>query len=460
MAVSKSSPCHENPLMRATRRIDALLADFFASRPLAGKHLCIALSGGIDSVVLLHAMHRLHQNSQERVRLSAVHVHHGLSRHADDWADFCFRLCQNHGVPCEVVSVCVPRNSGEGLEAAARRLRYGVFEAVEADALLLAHHRADQSETVLLNLLRGAGVAGAVGMRAERPQSQGAVLWRPLLEAPRSLIDSYAEEYKLPWVTDESNDDRHYRRNFLRHDIFPQLEGKFPGAEKSLARAAGHFAEAACLLDDLAILDKASTTAASGRLALASFNALPPARARNLLRHVWSAAGFRAPEVRWVDEALKQLVTAEASSEVCLSTLDGELRVYRGELFVVSKKTLQLPMPVVWSGQSVLPWAGSVVRFYSTTGKGVRQSLFTEGTVRLMPRQGGERLQPDAKRPRRRLRNLLQESAVPPWVRSQLPLLWVDERLAWVGGIGHDASLACPPGENGVFIEWDVARIS
>jgi len=267
---------------------------------------------------------------------------------------------------------------------------------------------------------------------------------RPLLDIPRNVIEVYAAEHGLHWIDDESNADRRFRRNFLRHEILPHLEATFPGAGKSLARAAGHFAEAAGLLDDLAAIDQNAASAASGRIALAALNALPQRRARNLLRHVWTAEGFQAPDTRWIDEALKQLATADPLSEICVARADGELRTYRGELYLVRLRADPPTAPVPWSGQDVLPWAG-----------GIRRSNMEVGLVDLGARQGGERLQPDARRPRRSLRNLLQEAAVPPWERQRLPMLRINTRLAWVGGIGCDAAFACPPGEEGLLPLWD-----
>ena len=455
MAASKSKSDHRHSSANPTQQLDSRLSTFLSGRLQAGAQVCVGLSGGMDSVVLLHALSRMQQTGVFQIRLSAIHVHHGISPHADGWAAFCAEFCSRCGVPLEVARVSVPRNSGEGLEAAARRLRHGIFVESRADWLALAHHRDDQSETVLLNLLRGAGVAGAAGMLAERPQAQGPALVRPLLDVPRSVIEAYAVEHELRWIEDESNADGHFRRNFLRHEILPRLEEKFTGAGQSLARAAGHFAEAAALLDELACIDRDAVRSASGRLALAAFNALPPARARNLLRHVWNAAGFRAPDTRWVDEALKQLSTANALSEVCLATPDGELHVYRGELHIVPLRPLPPELPLPWNGQDVLTWAGGKVRFVPVLGEGLQRSLLVDGLVWLKPRQGGERLQRDARRPRRSLRNLLQETGVPPWERRRLPLLWVNERLAWVAGIGCDAEFACPSGEAGVLPLWE-----
>ena len=416
--------------------------------------LCVALSGGRDSVVLLHALCRLVSASGMPVVLSAVHVHHGLSFNADAWVGFCTQLCAASKVPLRVIHVEVQRDSGEGLEGAARRVRHAAFADCDTDWLALAHHRDDQAETVLLELLRGAGVVGAAGMLAQRSQARGPTLVRPLLAVPRAEIESYAVEHGLRWIDDESNDDVRFRRNFLRHDVLPRLDEKFPGAQKSLARAAGHFAEASALLDELAELDRVTLATPSGRIAVSRFNALTPARARNLLRFAWVEAGFRAPDTRWIDEALQQLAGADASSEICLATADGELHVYRDELHLVDHAPVVSAQPVLWSGEAELPWAGGYVRFVPAVGEGVRRSLLEGGGVALQARHGGERLQLHPRRPRRSLRKLLQEAAVPPWERERLPFLWCNDHLLWVGGLGADVAFVCTPGETGVLPVW------
>lgn len=455
MAGPKSSRRPERRPRAPVARIEAALYAFFSSRLSRGGRVCVGLSGGMDSIVLLHALQGMAQRCAPDACVEALHVHHGLSSHADAWAGFCVEFCNCIGVPVEVVRVQVPRDTGEGLEAAARRLRHGVFAACRADWLALAHHRNDQAETVLLNLLRGAGVAGAAGMLEERSQVGGPALVRPLLDVPRAAIEVYAEAHGLRWVEDESNADRHFRRNFLRHEIFPRLDASFPGAGRSLARAARHFAAAATLLDDLAEIDRKAAATASGRLALAAVNALPHERARNLLRHVWQQAGFQAPDTAWIDEALAQLATADTLSEVCVATAEGELHVYRGEVHVLPLRLLPPSEPLLWTGQEIVSWAGGRVRFLASPGQGLHRALLTGADVSLAPRQGGERLQPDVKRPRRTLRNLLQEGGVPPWERARLPFLWVDGRLAWVGGLGADAAFACPDGEAGILPVWE-----
>ncbi|MBK7356127.1 tRNA lysidine(34) synthetase TilS [Propionivibrio sp.] len=455
MAGPKSSPCTERSQADSTHRLVNKLAAFFAARLKPGSRVCVGLSGGLDSVVLLHALNRLVSSTDIPFALTAVHVHHGISPNADAWAEFCVEYCQRQAVPLSVVHVAVPRCGGDGLEAAARRVRHDVFAKCDADWLALAHHHDDQAETVLLNLLRGAGIAGAAGMRAERAQPYGPRLVRPLLDVPRSVIKDYAAEYSLPWIDDESNGDLRYRRNFLRHAVLPPLKVKFPGAQQALARAADHFAEAAALLDELAALDRAALATSTGRIGLPGFNALSPARARNLLRFEWRAAGHRAPDSRWMDEALRQLATSGAQAETCLSTADGELRLYRNELYFCGPSPTVPDRPLLWAGEHELPWAGGRVQFVPVIGRGIRASSLADGAVFLRSRQGGERLQPTAGRPRRSLRNLCQEYAVPPWERVRLPYLWCGERLVWVGALGVDSAFACPPGQAGFDPVWE-----
>ena len=230
--------------------LPAKVAAFLATRTTPGENICVGLSGGCDSVVLLHVLAVL----GPRGHLRAVHVHHGLSANADRWADFCTGYCRDLGIDLLVERVEVDRHSGSGLEAAARAARYRVFSGSAGELLLLGHHQGDQAETVLFNLLRGAGVAGAAGIPVERRRQQLRIL-RPLLDVSRDAIEAYARDHRLDWVDDESNCDTGLSRNFLRHRVLTVLGARFPAAERNLAQAAGHFAEADVLLGELALID-------------------------------------------------------------------------------------------------------------------------------------------------------------------------------------------------------------
>ncbi len=454
MAGSTSKRRSELAPPAAAQQIRQTLCRFLEARLQPGARLCVGVSGGRDSLVLLHALAGLRASG---FALSAVRVDHGLSANADRWASFCADFCRSCGVPMEIVRVDVPRASGDGLEAAARRLRHAVFAGRAADWLALAHHRDDQAETVLFRLLRGAGVSGAAGMPAERSQGGGPRLIRPLLDVPGSLLARYAEECSLTWIEDESNADPRFRRNHLRREVLPRITEQFPGAAQALARSGQHFAEAAGLLDELAQADRAATAGACGRIDLARFNALSRPRARNLLRGELRAAGFRSPETRWLDEALRQLATVGAASQTCVATPDGEIHAYRGELYLVRQRPAIPSVALPWRGEGELPWGGGRVRFRSTIGEGVSYRLLASAAICLRGRQGGERLQPDPRRPPRALRKLLQEAALPPWERLRLPLLWSGEHLVWVAGIGVAAAFACAPDETGLALAWEAA---
>jgi tRNA(Ile)-lysidine synthase len=265
---------------------------------VAGQKVVVGLSGGIDSVVLLHAL------SGFRLPLSALHVHHGLSTNADDWEAFCRNLCDAWNVPIAVKRVTVERNAPSGLECAARIVRQQAFAGAGGDWVALAHHAGDQAETLLFNLIRGTGVRGAAAM-AER----GGRLLRPLLTVGRREILAYAQAHRLSWIEDESNADLRHSRNFLRHRVVAEIGRRFPGAEANLAAAARRFAEAQNLLDDLAVFDLGSGNH-HFPVAVALLQSLPEYRARNVLRYLLAGGGVQVPSEERLAEALRQFLTA------------------------------------------------------------------------------------------------------------------------------------------------------
>jgi tRNA(Ile)-lysidine synthase len=374
----------------------------------SGRKLAVALSGGVDSVTLLHQL-------RARGAVTAIHVHHGLSPNADRWAAFCRRLCKRLDVPLAVVKVRVAKR-GQGLEAAAREARYQAFSTADAECIALAHNLDDQAETVLMNLLRGAGRRGASGMPA-RTRFKGKTLLRPLLETPRAEIEAYARRHRLAWIDDESNADESLTRNFVRRRIAPLLDQKYPQWRRSLSRAARHFSRR-------------------------------EAGAQDLLRKFLQTRGLRAPSEAKLVEMLKQLTGRGART---LIEHDGaRLRVYRGK--VVADQAVTAFAPIAWRGEPSLPIPalGGELRFRRARGKGIDASK----PLRVRLRAGGERLQPDAKRPRRTLKNLFQEAGVPPWERDRLPLLVCGDDLVWVPGLGVDARYRAPKNAPGVLPEW------
>lgn len=260
--------------------ITVVVEEFLRQHSLKGKRVCVALSGGMDSVVLLDVVARL--RAVLDLDVDAIHVHHGLSPNADSWANFCATLCAARDIALTTKNVDVDRKSSFGLEGAAREARYAAFAAAGAPFVLLAQHADDQAETVLHQLLRGTGLKGMAGMGEARVVSGTQTLLRPLLKMSRAEIEAAARERELIWIEDEANLDIDYTRNFLRHQIMPPLAARFPHYRVSLARAAMHACEADEMLEALARIDLQW----DGESAIATaLDALPAPRQINALYH-------------------------------------------------------------------------------------------------------------------------------------------------------------------------------
>lgn len=302
-------------------RVGAFLADRFGSL----SRIDVGLSGGIDSVVLLHLLRRV-----SRLPVRAIHVHHGLSPNADSWAVFCQDFCHSLRVDLTICHVSVDRSQGDGLEAAARNARYGAFAGLQLDGIFLAQHRGDQAETVLLNLLRGTGLIGLAAMPQERTRGDLRIL-RPLLDTGRGEIEAYARSEGLQWIEDESNADCRLTRNFIRHKVLLGLQARFPNTEQVLAGTAGHLAESVLLLDELA---------ASDWLAVSMEHALPmkevrrmaPIRLKNVLRWRLRNLGWQVPVATRLEEFTRQLLTAGTDRHPALELPQGRMFVAKGAL--------------------------------------------------------------------------------------------------------------------------------
>ena len=435
----------------SSKRLDETLAAVLERHVAPHSRLVLGLSGGMDSVVLLHLLRAC--QAQYAFELACVHVHHGLSPHADKWAGFCEQLCRAANIPLSVHRVIINRNDPAGLEAAARVQRHQVFASIAADFVLTAHHQNDQAETFLLQLLRGAGTKGLAGM-AEVQQHAGwlATLLRPLLNISRPEIEQYAQAHTLDWVEDESNTDTAYTRNYLRHTMLPLLASRFPAAVPTLARSAALQADATGLLEDLARID-AKLCVAGDRLDCANLAKLPLARAANLLRWFIGQHGLRMISQRRLDESLRQLVNAAADAHLSIVINPGiELRRYRGGAYLVAARACAKQATVLWQGEPKLQLqqAGWDVTLRPDRGVGLSLARLKAAHVQLGVRQGGERIRLVKNGAHRSLKNLLQESALPPWQRACLPLLWCGNELVWADEIGFAADYLASADELGV----------
>ena len=441
-----------------------------------GDHLTVALSGGVDSAVLLHLLVPL--ASQMQLPLSAVHVNHSISPNADKWGEFCRNLCQSRNIPLEIASVKVTREPGTSLEAAAREERYRIFRNLQTDYVVLAQHLDDQAETLLLQLLRGAGVKGLSAMPVVRTvrkemdekASTNSVpalerrpkLLRPLLDVSRREIEDYAREHTLQWITDESNDEVSFDRNFLRHALFPLLGKRFPAYRTTFLRASRHMAEASALLDELAEVDSAQC-AVPGKLHVEDLRKLSFPRARNLLRYTLAQHGVILPSTVKLEEILRQLLSSRLDTKLHIVFGNTEIRCFRGRVHIRKVEAIpEVRWHLVWRGEECLPIPGlaGTLRFARCIGAGVSLQKINGQPITIRLRQGGERLRPDCNRPRRSLKNLLREASLPPWQRQRLPLIFSGEQLVCVPGIGVDCDFQATDDEQGLVVEWQQNCVS
>ncbi|MDG9924339.1 MULTISPECIES: tRNA lysidine(34) synthetase TilS [unclassified Pseudomonas] len=391
----------------------------------------VALSGGLDSTVLLHMLARLRER-EALPPLAAVHVHHGLQAIADSWPAHCQSLCDELGVPLRIERVQV--DGGASLERAAREARYAAFarQMGAGEILLTGQHRDDQAETLLFRLLRGAGVRGLAGMPAVRRLAVGWLV-RPLLRVSRAQLEAYARQHDLRWVEDPSNADTGLARNFLRREVVPALARHWPQAGASLARTAEHMREAEHLLTELAEQDLAAARGSEAfdwlnlpSVQLQPLISLSEARQRNVLRH-WLAPYSRMPDSEhWAGWSDLRDAAADAAA---LWRLDGgELRRADGRLWWLSGEWLQQPpQPATWADPAQplrLPGNGSVQLW----GAGPAAPL------QVRYRQGGEVMML-AGRGHRDLKRLLNERGVPAFVRGRLPLLYRGDELLAVANL-------------------------
>ncbi|PKA71442.1 tRNA(Ile)-lysidine synthase [Pseudomonas baetica] len=394
-------------------------------------HWRIAFSGGLDSTVLLHLLAHL-AKKQSLPALSAIHIHHGLQAAADAWPEHCQSVCDGLGVPLQVERVKV--QPGASLERAARDARYAVFSSVtQVDEILLTgQHRDDQAETLLFRLMRGAGVRGLSGMPAQRSLGQGAMV-RPLLDVSRAALEAYAQAHQLRWIEDPSNQDAQFSRNYLRHQVMPLLTGRWPQAQASMARSAAHLREAQGLVDELAQIDLAQADTRHEfewlglrSLELAPLAALSAARQRNALSH-WLEPLTRLPDTdHW--SGWSDLCDAAHDATPVWRLADGELHRSAGRLWWLSGDWLHTP---VIGGQWQTP--ASSLRL-PNNGCVMFSGQTPDGPLRIAYRQGGEVMHL-ADRGHRDLKRLLNERAVPGFVRGRLPLLFRGEELLAVANL-------------------------
>ncbi len=397
------------------------------------KRIAVAFSGGLDSVVLLDTVCKA-QAKNHSTQIYAFHIHHGLQKQADDWLIFCEKLAKKYKIHFDFRLLHLVGNQEQGnIEARARAARYEALTdlCIEygIDDLLLAHHQNDQAETVLLQLLRGSGVAGAAGMPTSREINTKAdkiTLWRPLLAQSKKELEAYAKEHKLKWIEDPSNQDSKYRRNAIRKTIIPALEKIQPEAIANLARSAGLLGEAQDLLNRLARQDGKSILLKDGvqlkQLRELAAQDLPAAN--NVLRHWFKTNGLTMPSQERLAAWWRDLNTVKAGGQLEWSHDEKSIRLWRGILQIEELK----------AGEWVFKTIASASKAPGFPRQWIKDAQ-QKGLLTQKDRSGSEKIQVKANTPRKTLKNLFQEADIPPWQRNA-PLLYLNGELIAVAGVG------------------------
>ncbi|MGI9251206.1 MAG: tRNA lysidine(34) synthetase TilS [Pseudohongiellaceae bacterium] len=430
--------------------------------------LVVALSGGLDSTVLLSLLVQMQIKKQLNTSLRALHINHRLLPAAESFETHCRQLCKNWQVPLTVKQVTVNTKGSAGREGEARTARYEAFKQnlQNDEVLLLAHHRDDQMETFLLRLMRGAGPRGLAAMPALRKLDKG-WLARPLLHADRKELLSHAKAAELVWVEDPGNSDETLDRNYCRYTILPALAERWPGYKESWNKTITLADEAESLLQNLAQQDlqtamnlhnknqqEKNSQGKNPSLPLAHIRTLPPARQRNTLRLFLHQAGLPDPGWNKLQELANNLIPPTTTNHAELKLGNHTLTLHRDQLHIVPL------MPPINSDQHLswnpsqsntlqLPNNGQL-KAIPATGKGLAQ---TKTEFHIAYRQGGETCKL-TNRPSKTLKQLLQESDFPPWLRPRLPLLYEHNKLACIPNIGTAEEFAAQPNTSGWLIHW------
>ncbi len=436
----------------------ALLGELLSRlvRDVHAARFCVAFSGGVDSTALLHALSVL-RNAWPQMALRAAHVNHGMQPQADDWAFHCSEFAARFSIPLQLLDVTVKPAPGDSSEAVARAVRYAALAELltPGEHLLTAHHRDDQLETLLLQLMRGAGVAGLSGMPDSAALGRGDLL-RPLLDVDRADLMAYCRAEELPWVDDTSNEELRFDRNFMRQRVLPVLRERWQAAADNVTRSARHLAEAQTLLDERAHEDLALARDGAN-LRISALRALAPARARNLLRFWIAHAHHPVPSSVVLDQVLVQMLSARADAMPLIEWAEVQLRRYRDGLYLCRAPPEPSSEVLAWDWrqQDEVELPDGIGRLRRRSARVGEAGLRVPAApLQVRWTHDAHKLRPSARGSRRKLRNLFQEHGVVPWMRPCLPLVFVGDSLAAVADLWIDVEFRAAETEEGLAFDW------
>jgi tRNA(Ile)-lysidine synthase len=430
--------------------------------PVEKSSYVIAYSGGLDSHVLLHCFRQLD------VVMRAVHVHHGLQDNADDWVVHCQQACDQLGVQLDIMYVDAQPKTGESPEEAARNARYQALHEnlVEGECLVTAQHKDDQAETLLLQLFRTASTAGLSAMPANKAFGEHIHI-RPLLSFSRNEIETYARGYNLLWVEDPSNQDTSYDRNFLRKDILPLLQQRWPEVSTQLAKVSELQSNNLQVLEDMAAIDLAnaiSTLECSSKSCVVDVESsvsvnrlqqLSSPRLLNMLRYWVISKLVQQPTRNLLLEIEKTLLNSQQDANPEIIFADFVFRRFQGDIYLLrNTDALRLQQDIEWypAFPVTIEKPGIRIKAVETEGVGLNRQLLGE-TLTIRSRKGGEKFHPAGRRHSQSLKKLLQEANIPPWERDVIPLIYLADELIAVAGLWVCKEYSVAEGEGGWIVD-------
>ena len=399
--------------------------------PSQTERIFIAYSGGIDSHVLLHLFA---SQNEIKSKITAVYVHHGLQREADAWEKHCELVCLNLDVAYKCLKVNAQKSIGQSPEEVARNARYHVLKSLltKNDVMLLAQHREDQMETVLLQLFRGAGVQGLSGMPVAIDFGPGA-MYRPLLDVSKQEVQDYAELNNLNWIEDPSNESDEFDRNFLRNQILPQLKQRWPALDKTIVRSARHCASNHSLIQGLAeallinLFDATDCTLNISQLLELDVN-----KQYLVLRQWFARHKLRMPSEKKLHTILTEVAVARVCGNPEVQGTDYCIRRYRNKLYCLTscrddKELQEKDWPM---GQKQLKLDDGKILKITEGTQGIAESIWFEAQVTVKYRKGNEKIRLPSRKGHHTLKKLYQEKSIPPWLRHNIPLIYLNDQLA------------------------------
>ncbi|KAF3982529.1 MAG: tRNA lysidine(34) synthetase TilS [Methylococcales symbiont of Hymedesmia sp. n. MRB-2018] len=422
--------------------------------PADTEKIYIGFSGGKDSHVLLHI---LASKIEIKSKVCAVYIHHGLHVEADEWQKHCQVIALENGVSYQSIKVNAEKQNRQSQEEIARDARYQAFKSLltKNDVLLLAQHRQDQMETVLLQLFRGSGVQGLAAMPLSTNFGKGKMI-RPLLDVSQTAIDEYAKQHKLQWIEDPSNQNDEFDRNFLRNQILPQLKKRWPALDKTVSRSARHCADSYHLNDDLSKqLLNSLYNANEKSLNITQLLELNDNKQHYVIRQWFTVNQLRMPSEKVLIRIIREVLKAKPSANPEIRTKTYCIRRYRDKLFCFKNDMAALSEDdKCWKkGANKLRLNASILSL-SEASEGISKTQWNESEVTVKFRKGSEKIKLAGREGRHTLKKLLQEKEIPPWERALVPLIYLNDSLAAIADLWVSEDFIACSTKQCVLIQW------